>query len=142
MLLFSLCHVYLPGWPTPERFACGILALLLAFLLGFHLEASLGMLGFWFLEVSGVLYIMMGVNYFFSGHMIPLDLLPGPVRAIAWMLPFQYLAYFPATVWLQKEPMYVVWRGLAVQAAWVCAMIVLSRWLLRRGLRRYAAYGG
>ncbi len=142
VVLFTLCGSYLPGWPTPGRFACGIAALVLAFLLGFYLEASLGMLAFWFLEISGVLYIMMGVNYFFSGHMIPLELLPSAVRAVAWALPFQYLAYFPATVWLQKTSMETVLAGLLVQAAWVAAMICLSRILLRRGLRRYTAFGG
>jgi len=141
-VLFTLCHGFLPGWPTAERFALGVVSLLLAFLLGFHLECCFGLLGFWFLEVSGFLYIMMGVNYFFSGHMIPLDLLPSAVRTVAAALPFQYLAYFPATVWLQRTPTEEVVHGLFIQAAWVAAAVLASRVLLRRGLRRYTAFGG
>ena len=35
-----------------------------------------GMVGFWFLEVTSLLYIVMTLNFFISGHMLPLDLLP------------------------------------------------------------------
>lgn len=142
VILFSLCRSVLPGWPEPERLIAGLLSLLLAFLLGFHIEASLGLLSFWFLEITGFLYIMMGVNYFFSGHMIPLDLLPSLVRQIADVLPFRYLAYFPAAVFLGKVSGAEMWRGLLTQTLWVGVWVVCSRALLARGLRRYAAYGG
>ena len=36
------------------------------------------MVGFWFLEVTSLLYIVMTLNFFISGHMLPLDLLPEP----------------------------------------------------------------
>ena len=35
------------------------------------------MIGFWFLEVSSLLFVYMLFNFFFSGHMFPLDMLPG-----------------------------------------------------------------
>ena len=34
------------------------------------------MVGFWFLEVTSFLYIINTLNFFVSGHMFPLDLLP------------------------------------------------------------------
>lgn len=142
LVLFTLCRHFLPGWPEPERLVVGMLSLVFAFLLGFHLEASLGMLSFWFLEITGFLYIMMGINYFFSGHMIPLDLLPAVVRDIAMIMPFQYLAYFPATVWLGRVGRQEMWSGLAIQLLWVVLLVAVCRILLARGLRRYAAYGG
>ncbi len=49
----------------------------MSFLLGFFLEATLGMIGFWFLEVSSLLFVYMLFNFFFSGHMFPIDMLPG-----------------------------------------------------------------
>ena len=48
----------------------------MSFLVGFLLEALIGMIAFWFLEVSSLLFIYMMINYFLSGHMLPLDLLP------------------------------------------------------------------
>ena len=74
----------------------------MSFLLGFFLEATIGMIGFWFLEVSSLLFVYMLFNFFFSGHMFPLDMLPQPWDTIVQIIPLQYLAYFPAAVFLQK----------------------------------------
>ena len=60
------------------------------------------MIGFWFLEVSSLLFVYMLFNFFFSGHMFPIDMLPGRGRTLVGWLPLQYLAYFPAAVFLGK----------------------------------------
>ncbi len=60
------------------------------------------MIGFWFLEVSSLLFVYMLFSFFFSGHMFPLDMLPGVVGQMVKLTPFQYLAYFPAAVFLGK----------------------------------------
>jgi ABC-2 type transport system permease protein len=110
--------------------------------LGFFFEAAIGMIGFWFLEVSSFLYVINTLNFFVSGHMFPLDLLEPPWPQILKVLPFQYLAYFPAAVILGKihGPDLVV--GLLVQLTWAIGLMLLAIWLYRRGLRRYSAYGG
>src|SRR5438552_2164941 len=95
-LLFWLCRDYLPAWPDWPTFAGYVVALLLAFLIGFFFEATIGMIGFWFLEVGSFLYVINTLSFFVSGHMFPLDLLPAPWDSILKSLPFSYLAYFPA----------------------------------------------
>src|SRR5262249_47825992 len=112
------------------------------FLVGFFFEASIGMIGFWFLEVSSLLYVINTVNFFVSGHMFPLDLLPSPWAQLLKMLPFQYMAYFPAAVVLGKIKGDELMNGLVVELAWVVAFVVMSRCLFRVGLRRYSAFGG
>ncbi len=143
--LFFLCRGYFDGLPGPATLAAYLVSLLLAFLIGFFFETCLGMVGFWFLEVSSLLWVVNTVNYFVSGQMFPLDLLAERAPFWAWLLknlPFQYLAYFPAVVFLGKVQGAALVEGLAVEAAWAVVLILLSRWLFRRGLRRYSAYGG
>jgi ABC-2 type transport system permease protein len=82
------------------------------------------------------------VNFFVSGQMFPIDLLPHPWSVLLKALPFQYLAYFPAAVFLGKIQGAALWQGLLVQAGWGVALIALSRWLYGRGLRHYSAFGG
>ncbi len=74
-LVFFLCRDYFSGWPSPDVIFAFILSLILAFLLGFLLDLSIGLIGFWFLEVSSLLFVYMLLNFFLSGHMFPLDLL-------------------------------------------------------------------
>jgi ABC-2 type transport system permease protein len=57
-------------------------------------------------------------------------------------MPIQYLAYFPAAVFLQKIRGAAMWQGLAVQMAWIVLFIVACRVTFNRGVRRYSAYGG
>jgi ABC-2 type transport system permease protein len=140
--LFLLCAGYFDGFPGPATLAAYALSLLLAFLVGFFFECAMGMAGFWLLEVTSLLWIVQTVNYFVSGQMFPLDLLHPGFVAVLKLLPFQYLAYFPATVFLGKVQGPDLWTGLLIEAAWALVLIVVARWLYGRGLRRYGAYGG
>lgn len=141
-LVFYICRHYFPGWPPPDVMAAYITSLIFSFLLGFFLEATIGMIGFWFLEVSSLLFVYMLFSFFFSGHMFPLDMLPKPWNTIVQLIPLQYLAYFPSAVFLQKVHGRDLWIGLSMQAAWVLFFIIASRVTFWRGVKRYSGYGG
>jgi ABC-2 type transport system permease protein len=141
-LLFFLCRDFFPGWPDPPTLAGYAAALVMGFVVGFFFEATIGMLGFWFLEVSSFLYVINTLTFFLSGHMFPFDLLPGFWAGLLRSLPFQYLAYFPATIFLGKIQGQALVHGLLVELAWAVGLIVLASLLYRHGLRRYSAYGG
>jgi ABC-2 type transport system permease protein len=141
-LLFYLCRHYFTGWPDAWTLAGYVAALLMGFVVGFFFEAAIGMLGFWFLEVSSFLYVINTLTFFLSGHMFPFDLLPGWFAALLRSLPFQYLAYFPATIFLGKVHGLALVQGLVIQLAWATGLIMLASLMYRRGLRRYSAYGG
>ena len=142
-LVFFLCRGYfVDGWPAAETMICFLLALIMGFLLGFFLEATIGLLGFWFLEVSSLLFIYMLFSFFLSGHMFPLDMLPQPWDRIVDLLPLKYQAYFPAAVFLGKISGDELVEGLWVEAGWIVFFLVASRIMYRRGVRRYSGYGG
>jgi len=141
-IVFYLCRSYFPDLPNLEVWIAFLLSLMLGFLVGFLLEALIGLIGFWFLEVSSLLFIYMMFNYFLSGHMIPLDWLPAPIFNAINYLPFKYLAYFPAAVFLEKIPAENLWWEIGVEFVWVLVLFVACRLTLSRGLRRYGAFGG
>jgi viologen exporter family transport system permease protein len=141
-IAFFLFRGYFSGWPPASVIAAFIISLIQAFLLGYFLEATIGMIGFWFLDVSSLLFVYMLFNFFCSGQMFPLDILPSPWNTMVQALPLQYMAYFPAAVFLQKISGAAMWQGLAVQTAWILFFIVACRVAYSRGVRRYSAYGG
>lgn len=148
-LLFYLCLHYFKdpttGFyriPDAGQFIAYLLSLLLAFFIGFYFEACIGTIGFWFLEVTSLLYVVNTLSFFVSGHMFPLDLLPAPWNTILKLLPFQYLAYFPAAVFLGKVTGDELIVGLLLEVGWVIAFALLARTFYRLGLRRYSAFGG
>ena len=141
-LVFYLCRDYFPGWPQGSVIAAWVLSLLLAFLVGFLLESLIGLLSFWFLEVSSLVFIYMMINYFLSGHMIPLDFFPSPLSHWVQYLPFKYLAYFPAAIMLGKVPLDQLATELIVEGCWIAALLAANRVAFARGVRRYSAFGG
>ena len=149
-LVFFLCrHYFTAGWPPLSTLVAFLASLVMAFVLGFFLEATLGMIGFWFLEVNSLLFVYMLLNFFLSGHMFPIDMLDGvnllggiSLGDVVRLLPLQYLAYFPSAVFLGKVAGADLVRGLVIELGWVIFFIVLCHWLFRRGLRRYSAFGG
>ncbi len=141
-VLFFLCRDFFAGWPSAPVLLAYAVSLVLGFLVGFFFEAALGMLGFWFLEVSSFLYVVGTLNFFLSGHMFPFDLLPATFAHILKNLPFQYLAYFPAAIFLNKVPQDMLFSALATEAAWAIVLALLAGGLYRCGVRRYSAYGG
>lgn len=142
-LVFLACRDYFSGVHTdPLTVAAFVASLGMAFLLGFFLEATIGMIGFWWLEVSSLLFVYMLFSFFFSGHMFPIDMLPSPWDDVVRLIPLQYLAYFPAAVFLGKIQGWALVWGLFMQAAWVVFFMLASRMAFRFGVRRYSGYGG
>ena len=140
--VFFLCRGFFPGWPEAPVFIAFCLSLFMGFLLGFFIEASLGLVAFWFLEVSSLVFIYNLLSFFLSGHMFPLDLLPDWAIGIVNVLPFQYLAYMPAAIFLGKIPEEELWTSLAIEACWLLAFIALARFMFERGVQRYSGFGG
>ena len=141
-LVFWLCRGFFGGWPDAVTLAAFAASLVMGFLLGYFLEATLGMIGFWFLEVNSLLFIYMLVSFFFSGQMFPPELMPSFWPALMKAIPLQYLAYFPAAVFLHKVTGAALARGLIVEALWVVFFYMSARTLFHYGVRRYSAFGG
>ena len=140
--VFFLCRGFFPGWPEAPVLIAFCLSLFMGFLLGFYIEASLGLVAFWFLEVSSLVFIYNLLSFFLSGHMFPLDLLPVWAHNIVNVLPFQYLAYTPAAIFLGKIQGPELWTSLAIEMCWLLAFIGLARIMFHRGIRRYSGFGG
>ncbi len=140
-LVFFICRGYFSGWPDGWTIAGWVLSLVFSFLLGFLLESLIGLVSFWFLEVSSLLFIYMMLNYFLSGHMIPLDYLGDFGDAVRY-LPFQYLAYFPAAVMLGRFSHAELAGELGLELAWIVVLLAANRIAFSRGVKRYSAFGG
>jgi viologen exporter family transport system permease protein len=141
-VVFWLCRNYFNGWPDGPTVAAWMASLVLGFLVGFLMEALIGLIGFWFLEVSSLVFIYMMINYFLSGHMIPLDVLPEAISRPVQLLPFKYLAYFPAAIMLHHYNHAQLAQELLIELCWVIGLFALNRFAFNRGVRHYGAFGG
>lgn len=117
-------------------------ALVMSALIQFTIAYCFGLLTFWFLEIQGFVILSLAVETVLGGQMFPLDLMPGWVFRLAQFLPFYYQMYFPGAIITGRLDLALALEGLALQAAWVVALLGLAQLLWRHGLRRHTAVGG
>lgn len=130
-----------PPAGTAAAFAYS-LSVLLGYLIAVLLALLLGMAAFWTIEISGITTFYRFVNQFFSGSMIPLTFFSGPLRALADVLPFRYLGYVPASIYVGVIEGPAIVQALAAQAVWVLGLAGVFWLVWRRAQRRLVVQGG
>jgi ABC-2 type transport system permease protein len=125
-----------------QTWLLAMISLAMAAGIQFLIAYSLAMLAFWILEISTVVFILYSFEYFLSGQLFPLDIMPSWLQGVLHWLPFTYELYFPVAVFLEKVSGPALWGGLATQAAWLLLMYGIARVAWRRGVRKYQAVGG
>ncbi len=118
------------------------LSLVLTALLQFFISYAMAMLAFWLLEISTFIFILFAFEYLASGHLFPLDVLPPVLKELLFFTPFPYQLYFPISIYMGKVTGPAVWNGLLIQAMWVLLAYGAARFMWRRGVRKYSAFGG
>jgi ABC-2 type transport system permease protein len=141
-MIFFVFRQYLQ-WPSrPEVWFCSGVSVVMAALLQFLISFCVAMLAFWMLEISTLVLILYSFEYFLSGHLFPLGLLPAWIQGLLAWSPFPYELYFPIAIFQQKVDGLAVYQGLGLQAAWTSIMAVAANVLWYRGLHKYQAVGG
>jgi ABC-2 type transport system permease protein len=118
------------------------LSLVLTALLQFFISYAMAMLAFWLLEISTLIFILFAFEYLASGHLFPLDVLPPILKDVLFCTPFPYQMYFPISIYMGKVGGMDLWRGLFIQFAWVMLAYGFARFMWRRGVKKYSAFGG
>ena len=126
---------------TPWSVLAFLPALLLAMIIRFMVEWSLGLAAFWTTQMDAVIQIYYIALFFLSGQLAPLNLFPAPVQWLAWFLPFQWMVAFPVQLILEQLPANAILPGFAMQFIWLWLSLSLLLLLWKRGLRQYSAVG-
>ncbi len=117
-------------------------SLILAFLLRHVLMYAMSLTAFWTTRVTAMFQIFFAVEFFLSGRIAPLTVLPEWAQRLAAALPFQWSLYFPLELVLGRLTPEQALAGLGTQAVWLVASVAMLLLIWRFGVRRYAAVGG
>jgi ABC-2 type transport system permease protein len=111
-----------------------LITLLVNFVIGcasFFLESSAKLMEAWL-----VLFFVL------SGYLLPVDLFPHAVAAVIDWLPFRYQIGLPVELMTGGHPRHAAVVLVGRQWLWVAITLIATAATWRRGLRRFAAYGG
>ena len=142
LLIFVYFHCYVT---LPAHLLTWLLtgiSLVMAAGIQFLIAYTLALLAFWILEISTIVFILYSFEYFLSGQLFPLNIMPQWLQSLLHWLPFTYELYFPVAVFLEKTNGTELWSGLAIQTGWLLCLFVIARAMWNRGVRHYQAVGG
>lgn len=133
-------HIVLPS-DLLTWLAFGV-SVVMAGLIQFFLAFALAMLAFWIYEITTVVFIVFSFEYFLSGQIIPLDLMPSWMAGFVKWAPFTYELFFPVQIIMGRVQGIALTEGLLIQTAWTLLAYLGATAMWRAGIRRYQAFGG
>ena len=111
-----------------------LITLFINFIVGcasFFLESSLKLMDIWLVAFFGL-----------SGYLMPIELFPATLRTLAACLPFRFEIGYPVELMTGMYDRAEAVRLLGLQWLWVAALLGVTSWSWRKGIARFAAYGG
>ncbi|CCK26560.1 hypothetical protein BN159_2181 [Streptomyces davaonensis JCM 4913] len=97
---------------------------------------------FWALRNHSAVMILVFAQNLMSGVYAPLWFFPDWFLTLSRLLPFQATLNVPLSIYIGRIPLSEAAGQLALQAAWVVALGLFTRFLWRRAARRVISQGG
>jgi ABC-2 type transport system permease protein len=129
--------------PTdPVLWIAWVAAMLGGWSITFLASFAIGCLAFYVESSNKVMDVWLTLFFVFSGYLLPVELFPPAVRAAVDWLPFRYQIGLPVEILTAAHGREAALVLLARQWAFVALLLAAAILLWRRGLARFAAYGG
>lgn len=121
---------------------CALPILLCGMMIHSLIALMLSYFAFWLDEVW-TFHVVKDISFWFlSGQLLPLSTLPPDVLRVSNMLPFQYLAYIPASLIVGTIPASAALPYFAGAFVWMILLYGITLFVWKRGIMRYSAFGG
>ncbi|MER7562132.1 ABC-2 family transporter protein [Streptomyces sp. NPDC097941] len=134
------------GVVDPPRSAAVAGVFALSLLLGqcvlYHVMLLLDQLCFWTVRNNAAMLILIFAQNLLSGVYAPLWFFPDWFITLSGFLPFQATLSVPLSIYIGRIPLSDAFEQLAIQAFWVVALTLFTRFLWRRAARRVMSQGG
>jgi len=128
----------------PLLWALAALALFGGWLVTVLVNLVIGCLAFYLESSAKVMDVYLAAFFVASGYVVPIEIFPPAVRRVADLLPFRYQIGLPVELVTAAYDgrRAVAWEMVGRQWIFVALFGALTALAWRRGVRRFAAYGG
>jgi ABC-2 type transport system permease protein len=142
-ILVGILVTWLLAGPPPSLlgWSMALITMIGAWILHFCMMALIGLAAFVVEETNSFELIYQKFVFVLGGMMLPLDLFPQWLQEIVRLLPFPYMMYAPARLFVKPE-FDLFWQMLAGQWLWVGALVVLLALAYRGSEKALTVNGG
>jgi ABC-2 type transport system permease protein len=139
LLLGSIC-IYYQVPVTLGAAAASLGLLFIGTLVVLLVQACVGLLSFWYGEVSRLNRMLLLTREF---ERYPLDLFPLWIQGtLTWIVPIGLISTYPVLVLLNKAQAETFAMYLAIGVVLLIVWVLIFLWMWARALRRYESFGG
>ncbi|MGI5283820.1 ABC transporter permease [Nonomuraea polychroma] len=117
-----------------------VITLVLGYVIAVQLALLISLIGFWTMETGAISLLYRLVSQFFAGTMVPLAFFPGVLGVVAEVLPFKYMGYVPAAVYVGHIS--DISGPVVVELAWIAGLWGLLVLTWSRAHRKVVIQGG
>jgi ABC-2 type transport system permease protein len=131
----------LVAWPGLAALGLGLVAVVIAFVMNFCVQALFGMLGFWVDKTDSIFGAWFSVWLVLSGYIAPLRMYPEWAQTPIKLSPFRGMLGLPVELLAGEIG---PWDGLVevgIQFGWLVLIVLAVRGMWNVGIRRYGAFG-
>jgi ABC-2 type transport system permease protein len=126
----------------PAQLALLVPSIALAWLATFAMLFAIGALAFFLTQTMAIANLYFGLFSLFSGYLMPLELLPRPIAAVAAWLPFRFMLSAPVELMTRSLDGAALADLLGGQLAWTAILLAGALGLWRAGVKHFEAVGG
>lgn len=131
--------------PVPVMPVWAVISVALSFVLSFLINYIIGTIAFWLVRTDGVRRAVLVIKDICSGIFLPLTLFPSGLQKVLFFMPFQFVSYVPARVFMGSYELAGITmsipRVVALQAAMVAVTFLLNRLIWYFGIKRFTGVG-
>lgn len=126
--------------PHPDHILPFIIAVFLAIIISFLIGYLIGLTAFWLISTFALEWAFVALTTVFSGSFLPIWFFSNEWATIAGVLPFQFLGFVPAAIYMGRiENMF---ETIATGLVWALALFVLNWFIWRKAMKRLFVQGG
>ena len=118
-----------------------VLILFLAMTLDFFISMSIALLSFWLEDSNSLRWIYDKLLFTIGGMLVPLEIFPTWLAKIAGVLPFSFIAYSPAKLFVRFS-FVDFFNVFAIQISYIIIFGCITWIIYKRGVRRLNVNGG
>ncbi len=142
LIVGSLVAWILAGAPPAlAGWGMALITLIGAWILHFCMMALIGLAAFVVEETQSFELIYQKLVFILGGFMLPLEMFPDWLQRIAYALPFPYMMYAPARLFVKPDAT-LLWQMLGGQIVWVVVFIALLSFVYKRSEKVLTINGG
>jgi len=130
------------GPASPAAGGLFLVSTALALLVFVHINFLVGLAALELKSIQGVMRAKHYLVELLSGLLLPITFFPEWLQTVTRWLPFQAVAYVPASIYLGRFEGAEIGSALAGQAAWAVLLAALSAFTWSRASRRLTVQGG